>query len=170
MAELTARLGGELLAEAGQAANAEDGARAVAEAITSGAAAERFGQMVYAMGGPVKFVENWRRFLPEASVIREVPAPVSGVVTQMQSEALGLCVVRLGGGRQVQSDVVDPAVGLSDVVRIGTKVTKGQPLARVHAARETLAEAAISEVQAAIVIGQASEAAPLPLVVERISA
>lgn len=170
MAELTARLGGELLAEAGKAANAEDGARAVAEAITSGAAAERFGQMVYAMGGPVEFVENWRRFLPEASVIREVPAPVSGVVAQIQSEALGLCVVRLGGGRQVQSDIVDPAVGLSDVVRIGTKVTKGQPLARVHAARETLAEAAISDVQAAIVIGQASEAAPLHLVVERISA
>ena len=123
--------------------------------------------MVYAMGGPVRFVEDWTRFLPEAPVIREVPAPATGTISAIQGEALGLAVVALGGGRQVESDIVNPAVGLSDVVALGDKVTKGQPLARVHAAREAQADAAVQAVQSAITIGGQ---APTPnLVLETIT-
>ena len=98
----------------------------------------------------MQFVENWRRFLPEATVIREVAAPESGFVTAMDGEALGLAVVELGGGRQVESDVVDPSVGFSDVVTLGQKVVKGQPLLRIHAAREEAARKAEQAVLAAI--------------------
>ncbi|MCB1334655.1 MAG: thymidine phosphorylase [Roseivivax sp.] len=159
--ELSAELGGPLLAQAGLARSAAEGCKAVAAAIRDGRAAERFGAMVYAQGGPHGFVEDWARFLPEAPVIREVPAPESGHIRAMEGEALGLTVVRLGGGRQVESDRVDPAVGLSDVLPLGTAVTKGQPLARVHAAREAQADAAVKEVQAAIAIGAAPDLPPL---------
>ena len=120
------------------------------------------------MGGPVRFVDNWQRFIPEATVIREVVAPQSGYISAIDSEALGLCVVGLGGGRQVESDVIDPAVGLSDVVRLGTKVTKGQPLLRIHAAREDTAARAASEVLVAFTIGKTAGEIPA-LIHERIS-
>ena len=163
LAELTVELGGALLAQAG----IEDGATKIETALTSGQAAEKFGAMVYAMGGPVRFVEDWTRFLPEAPVIREVPAPATGTISAIQGEALGLAVVALGGGRQVESDIVNPAVGLSDVVALGDTVTKGQPLARVHAAREAQADAAVQAVQSAITIGGQ---APTPnLVLETIT-
>jgi thymidine phosphorylase len=154
LAELSARLGGEVLSHAGVAGTAEEGAQQIIDAIRSGAAAERFGRMVYALGGPVAFVENWARFLPEAPVIREVAASADGVITAIDGEALGMAVVALGGGRQVERDVINPAVGLSDVVSLGDVVSKGQPLARVHAAREGQAEAAAAAVRAAVSLGQ----------------
>lgn len=162
--ELSIALGAELLATAGIA----DGEAKLRKAISSGEAAERFGRMVYALGGPLAFVDDWRRFLPEATVILEVPAPSDGVVTQMDGEALGLAVVDLGGGRRVETDVVDPAVGFSDVVRLGDKIAKGQPLLRVHAAREEQAAAAAQVVLQSITLGEDAPDA-VPLVMERIT-
>ena len=151
--ELSMALGGDLLARAGLVKEAQEGAARVRDAVTSGAAAERFGRMISAMGGPVRFVTDWQRFLPEATVIRAVTSPRAGVVQAIEGEALGHAVVALGGGRLVESDQIDPAVGLSEVVPLGASVQKGQTLAMVHAARPDQAERAVKAVQAAIVIG-----------------
>ncbi|WP_023849966.1 thymidine phosphorylase [Ponticoccus alexandrii] len=161
--ELSVALGAEVLASVG-IADGEDRLRA---AVSSGAAAERFGRMVYGLGGPLHFVENWQRFLPEAPVIQEVAAQADGVVSAIDGEALGLAVVDLGGGRRVESDRVDPAVGLDQVVRLGERVRKGQPLARIHAAREEQAETAARAVRAAVTLGEAPT--ERPLVLERVS-
>ena len=83
------------------------------------------------------------------------------------AKALGLAVVALGGGRQVETDQIDPMVGLSEVVRLGETVEKGQPLARIHAARVEQADAAERAVRAAITFGAAPDA--LPLVRERVA-
>ncbi|WP_029375510.1 thymidine phosphorylase [Oceanicola sp. S124] len=168
LAELSIALGAGLLVQAGLSEDTAQGAEKLEKALTSGAAAERFGRMVALMGGPVQFVENWRRFLPEANVILEVTAARAGVVTAMVGEELGLAVVELGGGRKVGSDRIDPSVGLSDMVRIGQKVEKGQVLARVHGARVETAEAAVAQVRAAITLGD-SAPQPVPLVLERIT-
>ncbi|MEP3674819.1 thymidine phosphorylase [Sulfitobacter sp.] len=165
LVELSATLGGVLLAGAGLAADAEAGAERIKRAIADGRAAERFGAMIAALGGPVRFVEDWQRFLPEATVVREVTAQESGVVTAINGEALGLAVVGLGGGRMVESDKIDMGVGLSDVVRLGTRISKGQPLAVVHAARPAQADRAAAAVRAAITLGESAVAAP-SLIVE----
>ncbi|WP_299937516.1 thymidine phosphorylase [uncultured Pelagimonas sp.] len=162
--ELSVDLGVELLKTAG----IDDGETKLRASISSGEAAERFGKMVYALGGPLSFVDDWRRFLPEAPVIREVVAPQAGVVTAIDGEALGLAVVDLGGGRRVETDIINPAVGLTDVVRLGDKVAKGQPIAVVHAAREEQADAAARAVQDAMTFGNKAPK-PVPLVIERVA-
>ncbi|SDY20212.1 thymidine phosphorylase [Citreimonas salinaria] len=162
--DLSVALGAEALDRAGIA----EGEAKLRDAIASGAAAERFARMIYGLGGPKDFVEDWTRFLPEATVIEEVPAPDSGIVTAIDGEALGLAVVRLGGGRQVESDRIDPAVGLSDVVRLGARVERGQPLAKVHAAREGQAQEAARAVAAAVTLGDKAPKAA-PLVIERVA-
>ncbi|MGX9349602.1 thymidine phosphorylase [Shimia sp. W99] len=167
LAELSVSLGGVLLADAGIAQDLEDGITRMLSALSDGRAADVFGRMVAAMGGPVRFTDDWRRFLPEAPVIREVPAMESGHVSAIDGEALGLAVVALGGGRQVESDVVNPAVGFSEVVRLGQWVEKGQPLLRLHAAREDAAQRAAQAVQNAIALDAQSPDCP-PLVHERI--
>ena len=150
--ELSLALGAELLFSAGQS-ESEDAAReALSNAIASGKAAEQFGKMVAAMGGPIGFVDTPERYLPEAPVIREVTAKNAGYVSAIDGEALGLAVVALGGGRQVESDLVNPAVGLSEVVALGTKVAKGQPLARIHSAREGQADKAAQAIRAALTL------------------
>ncbi|APE42725.1 thymidine phosphorylase [Sulfitobacter alexandrii] len=165
--DVAAALGGVLLANGGLVTDVQDGADAIARVIRNGTAAERFGRMIAAMGGPVGFVENWQRFLPEASVIREVKATSSGYVRAIDGEALGLTVVDLGGGRKVETDSVNPAVGLSEVVRLGTKVDRGQTLAVVHATRSDHADAAAAAVAGAISLGSARAKVP-DLIVERI--
>ncbi len=167
LAEISAELGGVLLTDAGVVDDAGSGREMILNVIRDGRAAERFGQMMAAVGGPLRFVDTWERFLPEASVIQEIPAPRDGFVTAIDGEALGLAVVALGGGRQVESDVIDPAVGFSNILRLGDKVSKGMPLAVVHAAREGAAKQAARSVNAAITIGD-ERVEPPSLVHERI--
>ena len=165
LVELSAALGGVVLADAGLVDDVQDGADQVFTVIRDGRAAERFGKMIAAQGGPLSFVENWPRFLPEPNVIREIGAAGPGHVTAIDGEALGLAVVELGGGRQVESDVVDPAVGLSGLVRLGAQVDKGMALAVIHAGREDAAKRAELAVRRAITIS--SEPVPVPVLIRQ---
>jgi thymidine phosphorylase len=166
--DITMALGGEALALGGLAADAADGAGRIAQALESGAAAEWFGRMVAAQGGPVDFVERWPDRLPAATVIREVPSLGSGFVQSIDGQALGLAVVGLGGGRQREGDRVNPSVGLSDLAGIGEDIGAGDPLCMVHAATEELAERAIAAVQAAYVMGDPAPPDPV-LIIKRIA-
>jgi thymidine phosphorylase len=150
--DLTAALGGEALSLGGLAADPQDGAGRIVQALESGAAAEVFARMVVAQGGPSDFVERWPDRLPSAPVMREVPCPAAGYIAAVDGEALGLAVVRLGGGRQREGDRINPSVGLSDLAGIGEEASRDLPLAIVHAATEAAAEAAAQAVQAAYTI------------------
>lgn len=162
MNDLCAALGSVLLAGGGLATDVQDGANQIAGVIRDGRAAEVFGRMIAAQGGPRAFMENWARFLPEATVIREVTARQTGYVSALDGEALGLAVVRLGGGRQIETDLVDPAVGFSDLIRLGAPVRTGTVLGVVHAVRPEEADAAEAALRAALTIGsQAPEPAAL---------
>ncbi len=166
--DLTAALGGEALALAGLAADAKDGEGRITEALQSGAAAEVFGRMVAAQGGPADFLERWPDRLPSAPVMQEVPALADGYVTQIDGEALGHAVVHLGGGRLREGDRVNPSVGLSDLAGIGEETGAGVPIAMVHAANEAAATAAVKAVQAAYRIGASPPEEPA-LVLRRIT-
>ncbi|WP_246849264.1 thymidine phosphorylase [Rubellimicrobium arenae] len=157
--DLTVALGGRLLALAGQSEG--EGEEQIAQAIASGAAMERFERMVAMMGGPPDLASTWRGRLPKAPVVIEVPAGEAGVVAEVDGEALGLAVVALGGGRTRETDPVDPAVGLTQVLKRGARVSQGEPLALVHARDEAAARAAADAVRAAIRIGQAARIGPL---------
>ncbi|MEM7710722.1 MAG: thymidine phosphorylase, partial [Pseudomonadota bacterium] len=143
---LTRALGGEALAQGGLAADAEDGAARIGRALTSGEAAETFGRMVAAQGGPADFLERWRDRLPAAPVVAELRADAPGIVAEIDARALGEIVVDLGGGRRREDDRVDPAVGVSHIAALGTSLSDSQPLARVHAADGDAAEAAAARV------------------------
>ena len=147
--DLTVALGGEVLALAGLADDVLDGEERITRSLESGAAAETFGRMIVAQGGPADFVDRWPDRLPSAPVMMEVPAPRSGFVARIDGEALGLAVVHLGGGRLREGDRVNPSVGLSDLAGIGEETGVGVPLAMVHAVTEDAARAAVAAVQAA---------------------
>ena len=166
--DITMALGGEALALGGIAADAADGARRIEQALESGAAADWFGRMVAAQGGPADFVDRWPDRLPAATVIREAPSLGPGHVATIDGQALGLAVVALGGGRQREGDRINPSVGLSDLAGIGEDIGAGDPLCMVHAATETQADEAVRVVQAAYRL--AAEAPPDPdLVLKRIA-
>ena len=166
--DITMALGGEALALGGLAADPKDGAGRIEQALESGAAAEWFGRMVTAQGGPADFVDRWPDRLPAATVIREVPSVGAGHVCRIDGQMLGLAVVRLGGGRQREGDKVNPSVGLSELAGIGEDIGAGDPLAMVHAATEAQADAAIRAVQAAYEMADTAPKDP-DLIIKRIA-
>ena len=167
--EVTAGLSAELLVLGGLARDAEAGRVMVDEAISTGRAAERFAAMVAALGGPSDLLENPDTHLAEAPFLREVRIRDEGFVTAVDTRALGVAVVALGGGRTRVQDPVDPAVGLSDVAGPGDRTgPHAAPLAIVHARTEEAAEAAADAVRAAFAVGH-SAPAPVPPIARRLA-
>ncbi len=157
--EITMALGTEML-RLGRIATDPAAARAQMEAaLASGAAAERFARMVSALGGPADLLENPTRSLAAAPVVRAVEPLQNGTVTAIDTRALGLAVVALGGGRTRPDDVIDPAVGLTDLAGIGQEVGAGMPLAILHARDESSADRAVDVVRRAYSVG---DLAPSP--------
>ncbi len=165
--DVTVALGAELLASAGLAADAEAGAKQMRAAFQSGAAAERFGQMVTALGGPSDFVDSCDTYLAQAPIVAEVYAP-EGFVTAIDTRGVGMAVVALGGGRRRSTDRIDYGVGLDWLAGIGAHVDAERPIARIHANTKEQVKEASARVLAAYRTG---DAAPVetPLILERIS-
>jgi thymidine phosphorylase len=161
--EVTIALAASLIEQGGLA---EDGRAAAEQALDSGAAAERFAAMVAALGGPADFVE--RPDLPSAPVTRPAAPERPGVIASMDCRAVGLVVTGLGGNRRREDDVIDPAVGLTEIAPTGAQVGPDRPLALVHAASEDAADAAIAALRAAVTVGD--ETPPeRPVIAERIA-
>ncbi|MDC1228573.1 thymidine phosphorylase [Octadecabacter sp.] len=149
--DLTVALCARVLALAGHSEG--EAQERVTAAISSGHAMVCFAAMVRAMGGPPDIADDWHTHLPKAPVVGDVPAPNAGTISAIDGEALGLAMVQMGGGRQVESDRIDPRVGITDMVALGTKVSRGDPIATIHAADEDSAEAAARAVLRAVTIG-----------------
>ena len=165
--EITIALAGEMLA-LGKLAPSPEAGRAKAEAaLDSGAAAERFARMVAALGGPKDFLERSDNHLVSAPVAVPFRAQRAGHVARMDTRAVGIAVVDLGAGRRKTTDGIDLAVGLSQVVAVGTKVAKGDTLAVVHARDDAAAVRAVAALEKAVEISDAPTV-PRPLIPARI--
>ncbi len=160
--ELSLAQSAELLRMGGLAKDTASARTKLQAALDSGAAAERFGRMVAALGGPRDFVERADGYLPKAPVQREVAAASAGYIASMDVRGLGNAVVELGGGRKVPGEKLDLAVGLSGVIELGKRVERGDVLAVVHARSAAAADEAVARVRNSLSI---SDAAPtgLPL-------
>jgi thymidine phosphorylase len=152
--EITMALSAELLVHCGLFPAEALARQALTRVLEDGRATEVFARMVAALGGPADLVTNPERHLARAAVIVPVPAPRDGVIADMDTRALGMAVVGLGGGRRRAVDAIDFAVGLTDFVPLGTTVKAGTPLAFIHARTKVAAEAAAAAVQQAISIGE----------------
>ena len=91
----------------------------------------------------------------------------SASLLPVQVDAMGIALAaqRLGAGRRVVEDVVDPAVGLTGLVKVGEYVTAAQPICIVHASDEEALADASAAIAAAVTIEQRAEApVPTPLI------
>ncbi|WP_289044112.1 thymidine phosphorylase [uncultured Aliiroseovarius sp.] len=159
--EVVTALCGEMLVTAGIENDRHRARELALSALEDGRAAERFGKMVAALGGPADFMENHTAHLPQAALQRAVPAPAAGCVSAIETRDVGLAVVELGGGRRVSSDAVNPAVGLTRLLPVGVKVEKGDPIAFVHADGEEAADQAQATLLSAYAIGEPPEPQPI---------
>ncbi|MDX5592344.1 thymidine phosphorylase [Pseudovibrio sp. SPO723] len=167
--DVTVAIGGEALATAGLAANPEEGRANMSRAFESGEAAEVFGRMVTALGGPADFMDKPEVYLPKAPLEVPVYAPEAGIVTKVDARTVGVAVVELGGGRTAPEDEVDPAVGIINIAGVGTTVDSDNPIGIIHAQNEDQVRRAQDVLLSAYTVGEASEIAEFDTVRDRIA-
>jgi thymidine phosphorylase len=165
--EVTMALAGEMLVLGGLASEAAAGRAKAEAALTDGRAAEVFARMVSALGGPDDLLAHTPRYLARAPVIRPCSAERSGYIAGMDARQVGIAVVALGGGRAHADDAIDPSVGLTDVIDVGTPVRAGSLLGVVHAASDADADQAIAILRRAIRIEDEAPSAR-PTIMHRI--
>jgi thymidine phosphorylase len=157
----------EMLHQARLVATVEEGEAKARDAVASGRATETFARMLHALGAPSDFCDRPDAYLQRAPVVEELLAPEDGYLASCDCRALGLAVVDLGGGRRTIGDAIDHRVGLSDLLPLGSAVSKGQPLAGVHAASKDDARRAVEAVGLSYRIA-AEPPARAPVVIEKI--
>jgi thymidine phosphorylase len=109
-----------------------EGATAVENALSSGAAYEKFMAFVSAQGGDADALE----VLPVSAEVSEVKSPRDGYVARFGASDIGSAALALGAGRKKKDDRIDPGSGIEILVKPGDPLREGQPVAHLYGERE----------------------------------
>ncbi|NXN99275.1 TYPH phosphorylase, partial [Rhinopomastus cyanomelas] len=170
--DLVTSLGGLLLWQCGLAREATEGRGLLAQSLDDGSALGTFEALLGAQGVDPDTAHTLchgepperRRILGEARVQEELLAPRTGWVQQVEALPLAHVLHGLGAGRVRAGDPINPRVGAEVLVEVGQHLREGDPWLRVH--RDgTLSEKARGALQAALALGPAPPATPLPQLV-----
>lgn len=158
----------EMLLSARLADTQEQAYQKLEQALHSGEAAERFARMVTELGGPHDLLQRPAHYLAQSAMIKPVYAETSGFVHSMNTRALGMTVVGLGGGRLRADERIDYAVGLTGIAELGQAMDPQTPLAWIHCQTENQYEQAARQIRDAIQINEQPAAIP-PTIYRRIA-
>ena len=165
--EVVTTLCRELLLLGGLAENAATAQADIEKALDSGAAAESFQRMVAASGGPNDFVDRHESHLALAPVVMAAEVGEDAWVAAVDTRALGLAALALGGGRTRADQSIDHRVGFSAVAGPGDRVGVERPLAWIHARTEGDAAGAAAALRAAFELTLAPPSPPGSAILER---
>lgn len=157
--QLTLQQAAELLVTTGLADDKSAALKAATHKLDDGSAYEKYVQMVKAQSGDA----NAKLNVAASSMLT---ADKDGYVSSVDTHAIGMSVIAMGGGRKQISDAVDHSVGMKILVKVGDAVTAGQPLVELFS---HVPDAVSPQVRQAIRITD-DPVPPLPLVVDRITA
>ncbi|WP_147819443.1 thymidine phosphorylase [Salidesulfovibrio onnuriiensis] len=150
--EVTMALTAEMLVLAGRAGSIDEAWDKLEKALDSGAAAECFGRMVAALGGPADFMDRSEEYLDVAPLELAVYPDRPGFVSAMDNRAVGMTLVGMGGGRTRPDQKLDFGVGMTRFAHIGEEVGPENPLCVVYARDDEMAERAAESVLRAVTV------------------
>lgn len=132
------------------------------DALVSGKALDKFSEWISAQGGEISWINDTNRF-PRAPVIQEVLSPVSGYISHMDAESIGIMAAILGAGRERKEDSIDYSAGIQLKAKTEDFVKKGQPLAELHTSDISKARQVLDTFMSAIQMSN-EEPEKLPLI------
>jgi len=133
----------------------------VKQALASGAARERFKQMVAGQGGDASVVDDTSR-LPQARHAHVVTAPKDGFLQSQDALLIGRTAVALGAGRDKKGDAVDLSAGVVLHKKPGDTVAAGESIIELRYNDPGRLQTALQLASQANVIGDKAPAeAPL---------
>ena len=121
-----------MLKLAGIAENESAALQMLENALSSGRALDKLGEIISAQGGNADVVRDVS-LLPRAALIDNVYADKEGYLSEVDCRALGTAASLLGAGRIKKDDSIDLSVGFIMKKRIGDRINRGDKLCEVHA-------------------------------------
>jgi pyrimidine-nucleoside phosphorylase len=152
--EVSFVLGGAMVHLGGKAASIAEGMAQCRSAIWSGAAYDKFLQIVERQGGDTSFIKEPGTY-PRSKHAVEVRSPAAGYVTGFATMRIGVLAVELGAGRLAVGEVLDPKAGILLAKKLGDRVEKGDLLAIVHTDRDDVLERASRDIVSSMTLGPA---------------
>lgn len=122
--DVTYALGALMLVTAEKAASVEEGYKKCYYAIKSGAAFEKFLQIVKWQRGNIDFIRNPQRY-PKSRYSLTIKTRREGYILSIDARQIGLVSMQLGAGRAYKEDKIDYTAGIllhkkqGDALRIG---------------------------------------------------
>lgn len=130
----------------GKTLSYEEGKVLAEQTLESGAAFEKFKQMVRNQGGDLSYIENPEKF-PKAKISGEVLAKESGYLGSMDTEGIGVAAGLLGAGREKKDSEIDFSAGIIMKKKIGDRVEKGDVIAALYTASEEKLQRAVEHME-----------------------
>jgi len=104
------------------------------KAIDSGKALEIFRETVKLHGGNYRICDNIS-LLPQAKYSYEVKSDCTGIISEINSEEIGMTSLLLGAGRITKNQPVDPTAGIILDCKTGTEIHKGERLMTLYSSK-----------------------------------
>lgn len=139
---LCIELGAYMTMIGGKASDKEEAKRLIREAIDSGAAIDKFRQLLISQGGDPAIIEN-PDLLPVSKLSKSLDATSSGYITSLNALEIGLSCVALGAGRETKESDIDMGAGLVLHKKIGDYVNQGDSLLTLFANSDNQIEKAL---------------------------
>lgn len=123
----------------------------VRAAIADGRAYNKFIEMVEAQGGDSSVIKDISKF-KKAKYTYDIKADLSGYISAMDTESLGISSVMLGAGRETKDSPIDYSAGIIIHKKYGDFIKENDIIATLYANDESLFEAASKRYTEAITI------------------
>lgn len=128
---LCLELAAHMLLIAGKVDDVESGRAAATRQLESGAALEKFRELIESQGGDPRVIEQ-SELLMGSSVVFEYTAETPGYLGEVRADVLGTVAMLLGAGRETVESTIDPTVGLELLKKAGDRVEKTEPIVRLY--------------------------------------
>ncbi|MDR3117503.1 MAG: thymidine phosphorylase [Puniceicoccales bacterium] len=143
--QLVLRMGMEVVRMAGVAGSTLSAKQMVQRSLSSGAAFEKFKEIVAAQGGDTSYLDDTDK-LPKARFVRKLPAPKRGYIHTISAGMIARGVRLLA---ERPDGTLDPSVGVSKVMKVGVQIKQGEPLMMIHYNDERNLEAGLEYLRSA---------------------
>lgn len=130
-ADLSLELAAQMIIVGGVETNLDNARQQSRDAITSGAALEKFKAVIEAQGGNPRVCDD-PKLLPQAQKQQTITASRAGFVSGIETDEIGRIVMEWGGGRRRLEDKIDYGVGLYIHAKLGDEVKAGEPLVTAY--------------------------------------
>jgi len=152
--ELVVAFAAHLLVQTGRAVSVEVAQPQVEACLASGAPRGKWDEMLVAQGADLAAFQRKLARATTAPVVLELKAEVAGFVTRCDARIIGEVIRDLGGGRLTKESVVNHDVGVDEIAKPGEAVVAGAVLARIYAADQAQAAAAVGRIRTAFQLAQ----------------